>query len=328
MELDVAGICEVLEGKVRGNPVAISLFPTEIHSAYQARKVDPCAILRYAMDEGELVHFDRQNQDCLHGAYITGVHEGTDIIRTGHLLSDNIEAYTEEAAYRVNSGKFILPQGTVIGIGAAPLAQLPEDMTADWLAVVCTPFWASTIAAARAVEDGTPPSGAAGSSFCSELFVTPWYEENVVMTPGDVGGRMNNKLKPEEMFVIIPTRWANNLIKLLGTVPNAKRLYEQTRPDDSEYWEKQARKAKRAEQFHSAVQDKAREHGLKISMPWEESALDMLLQSPKFVRGFAVDNVEDFAREQNYKLITEGVVREQMESAGVSKFLKFFKRGD
>ena len=76
------------------------------------------------------------------------------------------------------------------------------------------------------------------------------------------------------------------------------------------------------------MQEKALEHGLKISMPWEESALDMLIQSPKFVRSFAVDNVEEFARDNDYELITEGVVREQMESAGVGQFLKFFKRGD
>ncbi len=237
--MNIAGICEVLEGKVRGKPVAITHFPDGIPDSYQARKVDPCAILRHAMDDNERVYFDRENQDCLHGAYITGVHEGTEQIRSGALLPDYIPAYNIDSGYKLNSGEFILPQGTVKAIGAAPLADVPSDITIDWIAVVCTPFWASSIAAARSVEDGVPPSGAAGSSFCSELFVTPFFNENVVLTCGDVGGRMNNKLKPEELFVIIPTRWADNLISILGEMPKVKELYEATRPVDSDYWQKQ-----------------------------------------------------------------------------------------
>ena len=92
------------------------------------------------------------------------------------------------------------------------------------------------------------------------MFATPWYEENVVLTPGDMGGRMNNKLKPEEMFVVIPARWANNLVKLLG--------------------------------------------GSVISMPWEEEAMATIAKTPKFVRKFAVGNVEDFAEEKAFPVVT------------------------
>ena len=60
------------------------------------------------------------------------------------------------------------------------------------------------------------------------MFATPWYEENVVLTPGDMGGRMNNKLKPEEMFVVIPARWAGNLVKLLGGSIDVKRWAQTT----------------------------------------------------------------------------------------------------
>ena len=47
-QLDIAGICTVLSGKI--------------------------------------VYFDRSHQDCLHGAYITGGHEGTEQIRIDSII--------------------------------------------------------------------------------------------------------------------------------------------------------------------------------------------------------------------------------------------------
>ena len=85
-QLDIAGICTVLSGKIRGNPVAISLFHERIPPDYTGIKVDPCQILRHAMDDGKIVYFDRSHQDCLHGAYITGVHEGTEQIRIDSII--------------------------------------------------------------------------------------------------------------------------------------------------------------------------------------------------------------------------------------------------
>ena len=87
---NLQAICDVLEGKVRGMPVAVSLFYEEIPAAYQGMKVDPCQILRHAMDDGKLAYFDREYQDCVHGAYITGVHrfllDADDPFPTGFLL--------------------------------------------------------------------------------------------------------------------------------------------------------------------------------------------------------------------------------------------------
>ena len=325
-EIDIAGVCYALEGKIRGNPVAVTLFPDEIHPDYVGHQVAPCAILRFARDKGERCFFDRQHQDCLHGAYITGVHEGTEQIRTGRLLPDYIPAYTEGAGYALNSGEFILPQNTVRGMGAAPLDKVPEGLSIDWVVLVCTPFFASSIAAVRAVEDGVQPSAAAGSSFCTDSLVTPWYDENVIMTPGDVGGRMNNRLKPEELFVIIPARWVNNLIKVLGQQPDVKGLYEATLPADSKYWKRKATRASRAAEAPVRLAELAGSYGLTVSMDWQEDALEMVGQSPKFVRKFAVGNVEDFANEKGYTRITTAVVKEQMENAGIAKFMRFFKK--
>jgi uncharacterized protein (DUF169 family) len=43
----------VKKGKVRGKPVAITLFRDAVHPAYEPIQDTPCAIIRYAMDEGK-----------------------------------------------------------------------------------------------------------------------------------------------------------------------------------------------------------------------------------------------------------------------------------
>ena len=91
--MDARAICEVMEGKVRGRPVAISRFLQDPPAGFDGLKVDPCQILRHAMDDGKRVYFDREHQDCLHGAYITGVHPGNEQIRSGRLLTDYIPVY-------------------------------------------------------------------------------------------------------------------------------------------------------------------------------------------------------------------------------------------
>ena len=326
--MNITGICEVLEGKIRGNPVAITKFVDEIPDNYDGLKVDPCQILRHAMDDGKRVYFSREHMDCIHGGFITGVHEGNDQIQSGRLLTDYIPAYKSGAAHTFNSGEYILPQGTVKGFGAAPLNDVPEGIPIDWIAIVCTPAWAGQISAARAVKDGTRPETAAGNSFCSDLFVTPFFNDNVVITPGDVGGRMNNKLKDSEMFVIIPTKWADSIIDLLGKKPDVKGIYEATRAEDSIYWVRKIAKKKKAKELRSAAisvlaKDK---YGLEISMQWEEEALEAISKAPKFVRKFATGNVEDYAAENGHEIVTIQVVTDQAESVGMGKFMKMFKR--
>ncbi|GIS40283.1 MAG: hypothetical protein Ct9H90mP13_01290 [Pseudomonadota bacterium] len=53
--VDLNALDDSLRGKVRGNPVAVSLFYSEIPEAYEKKKVVPCSILRHAMDKGEVV---------------------------------------------------------------------------------------------------------------------------------------------------------------------------------------------------------------------------------------------------------------------------------
>ena len=129
--LDLNALNDSLIGKVRGNPVAVSLFYTEIPQAYQKKKVVPCSIVRHAMDKGEVVSFDKYHHDCTTGVYTAGVHEGTEEIRNGQYLAVNIPVYTDEAAEKIKSGDYVLPQDTVVGIGAAPLLNVPSVGSSD-----------------------------------------------------------------------------------------------------------------------------------------------------------------------------------------------------
>ena len=314
--IDLKELSDSLAGKVRGNPVAISLFKEEIPKPYEQKKVVPCSIVRHAMDKGEIVSFDRHHHDCTSGVYSAGVHEGTDEIRNGQYLAQNIPAYTDVGAEKIKTGEYVLPQKTVVGIGAAPLSDVPDDIFVDWIVVVCTPHWANFIGGARTVLDGTPPRGAAGSSFCSDLFATPWHDGNVVITPGDLGGRMNNRLKPEEMFVVVPNEYLESLLNIMTSTPDARAVLEATKPEESEYWDKRKR-AKKAKERKLKEDAPKNEFESKLSMIWDQESKDMIASTPPGIIEMAINNVEDFARENGIEEITKSVVLEQMKSVGM-----------
>ena len=314
--IDLKELSDSLAGKVRGNPVAISLFKEEIPKPYEQKKVVPCSIVRHAMDKGEIVSFDRHHHDCTTGVYTAGVHEGTDEIRNGQYLAQNIPAYTDVGAEKIKTGEYVLPQKTVVGIGAAPLSDVPDDIFVDWIVVVCTPHWANFIGGARTVLDGTLPRGAAGSSFCSDLFATPWHDGNVVITPGDLGGRMNNRLKPEEMFVVVPNEYLESLLNIMTSTPDARAVLEATKPEESEYWDKRKR-AKKAKERKLKEDAPKNEFESKLSMIWDQESKDMIASTPPGIIEMAINNVEDFARENGIEEITKSVVLEQMKSVGM-----------
>ena len=313
--IDFKKLSESLVGKVRGNPVAISLFKEEIPASYQQQKVVPCSIVRHAMDKGEIVSFDQHHHDCTTGVYTAGVDPGTEEIRNGQYLARNIPSYTDLGAEKIKTGDYVLPQNTVVGIGAAPLANVPQGIHVDWVVVVCTPHWANFIGGARTVLDGTPPRGACGSSFCSDLFATPWHDDNVVITPGDLGGRMNNRLKPEEMFVVVPNQYLESLFSIMTSTPDARAVLEATKPEGSEYWEKRKR-SKRAKKAKSSKPSKD-SLDAKLSMSWEQEAKDLIAMTPPGIIEMAINNVEDFARDMGVERITKNVVLDQMKSIGM-----------
>jgi len=307
-----------LSGNIRGHAVGITLFHDEIPASYAARKAVPCAIVRLAMDEGQICYIDGQHHDCTTGVFTAGVHDGTEEIRTGAYLAKNIPAITELAAARGKSGRNVLPPGMLKAIGAAPLNQIPQDVKVDWIVVVCTPQWANWIASARSVLDGTPPDAGAGTSFCSELFAVPWHTDNVVMTPGDMGGRMNNKLKPEEMFVIVPVKYAESLLNIVTDSlqnVNARGTLDATKPPDSPYWEQRKRAADKKEAHESKSGEQ--QPALNFTLDWDPEAEALIRKTPEGIIDVAVTTVEEYAKDQGCTLVTRQVLEEQMKSIGM-----------
>ncbi|MFA9565307.1 MAG: DUF169 domain-containing protein [Acidimicrobiales bacterium] len=317
----------VRKGKVRGKPVGMNLFYDEVPKAYQGRRVDPCAIVRHAMDDEERVYVDAEYHDCIAGAWHAGFTEATPLVNTGAYLSDNISAFSEEGAAQVMSGINVLPQGMVIGIGAAPLDDMPRKVEPDWIVVVCDPMHANTIGGVRSVKDGVQPRAACGTSLCGELFAVPHFEPNVIITPGDQGGRMANRIKPEEMFVIVPFEYADDLHEILTAVPNIEGLLDATKREDSEYWERKAARATRipvtaapAASAEAEADEAEVEEGapFTMTMPWDDEAIRVMADAPADIRSFAVGEAEDYARGRDEPAVTRALLEAQMAELGMN----------
>ncbi len=308
----------VRKGKVRGNPVGMTLFYDEVPSAYEGRRVDPCAIVRHAMDDGERVYVDAEYHDCIAGAWHAGFTEATPLVNSGAYLSDNIPAFSEEGAAKVMSGINVLPQGMVIGIGAAPLDDMPRKVDPDWIVVVCDPMHANTIGGVRAVKDGVQPRAACGTSLCGELFAVPHHEPNVIITPGDQGGRMANRIRPDEMFVIVPLEYADDLVEILTMIPDVEGLLDATKREDSDYWEKKAaRRTRIPVEVGSVDGGDAAVAAFAMSMEWDDEAIAVMNDAPADIRSFAVGQAEDYAREHGASIITRDLLADQMAEMGM-----------
>jgi uncharacterized protein (DUF169 family) len=238
---DLKTICDLIvtKAKVRGKPVAISLFRDRIPAGYEPIQDTPCSIVRFAMDEGRKVYFDADHHDCYVGVHHAGIVPGKKEIVTGDYLSKTSAFFTEEGAARLKAGTYSLPPGMVKAIGAAPLDEVPEGVQADWIVVVCNPHTACILGGCRMCQDGVQPYGTFATSLCGELFSVPWYIKNVMVVGGDFGGRMHNRIKQDQLFVIIPIEFAHYIPNILLNVKvDVKASREMTKPPQSPFWQK------------------------------------------------------------------------------------------
>jgi uncharacterized protein (DUF169 family) len=320
--IDLPALADLLrrKGRIRGNPVAISLFNDGAPQGYEGRQVEPCAVVRHAMDLGEHVYVDAEHHACLAGAWQAGFVDVPEDIRTGAYLAKGIPGFTPIGAARVKTGINVLPQGMYKAIGAAPLDRVPEGVRVDFLVLVCEPVGAATLAGVRTAVDGTPPRGAAGSSLCGELFAVPWHEDNVILTPGDMGGRMFNKTRPNEMFVIVPMKYAAHYPMLLSETPDVAALMESIKPGHAQAQRDrlEAKAVRHGVTVADADVAKGKEFGLVTTMPWDEEPMKLFSSAPDTIREFAGPTLEDYAREHGHERVTIEVMAEQMESIGMS----------
>ncbi len=165
---------------------------------------------------------------------------------------------------------------------------------------------------------------------------------------------MNNKLRPDELFVVIPAEWLDSMVEILETTPDAKAIYESIKPDDSEYWIKKEAKAKKEaakkeprrnaptkqeDGFFTRIKKSTMKGSMKLmtkvqgsgqdiadedlglSMDWDEEAIALIRKAPKGIVPMAIHNVEEFAEANDEKIITRKVIVAQMEDAGMDPSL-------
>lgn len=314
---DFKAIAEILikKGKVRGKPVAVSLFRDSIPEAYQPIQDTPCSIIRYAMDEGGKVYFDKDHHDCLVGVHHASITPGSREIVNGEYLSKSSTFFSWEGAARLKSGSLILPPGMVKAIGAAPLDEVPAGVTVDWVVAVCNPHNANNIACCRTCQDGILPHAEIGTSLCGALFATPWHVKNIVVTFGDFGGRMHNRIKQDQLFVIIPTEFLDYLPKLFKDLKvDVKTSREMTKPPHSSFWQKEKAKKEKA----SVMEEQADLSSITFTMEWDDEAKELMKKVPEGIVEMAVSNAEEFAREKGYKKVSKKSIQELMEKLGMN----------
>ncbi len=314
---DLKAISDLLinKGKVRGKPVGISLFRDTIPEAYQPIQDTPCSIVRYAMDEGKKVYFDKDHHDCLVGVHHAGITPGSKEIVDGEYLSKTSTFFSFEGAARLKSGSFILPPGMVRAIGAAPLGEIPEGVTVDWVVVVCNPHNANNIAGCRVCRDGVLPHGEVGTSLCGTLFATPWHVKNIVYTFGDFGGRMHNRIKQDQLFVIVPNEFLDCLPELFKDMKlDVKTSREMTKPPHSSFWQKKKEKGESAQ----LVEEQVDISSISFTMEWDNEAKELMKKVPEGIVETAVSNAEEFAKEKGYTKVSKKSIQELMEKLGMN----------
>ena len=308
----------IKRGKARGKPIGISLFRDEIPEGYEPIQDVPCSIVRYARDEGRKVYFDADHHDCLVGVHHAGIVPGKREIVSGEYLSITSSFFTYDAAARLKASTPVLPTGMVKAIGAAPLDEIPEGVKVDWIIVVCDPQHANMISTCRLAREGIDVYGSFGKSLCGEIFAMPWHIKNIIVTCGDQGGRMHNKIKKDELFVIIPVEFVDYLpFTLEGLKVDVKASRRMTKPAHSSFWqEKKATTPEEDQKEYEKEDDEAGE--VKFTMPWNEDASSLLKNIPEGIVEMVVENSEDFARDKGYSEVSRKSMDEQMAVMGTS----------
>ena len=304
----------VTKAKVRGKPVAISLFRETIPAGYEPIQDTPCAIMRFAMDEGRKVYFDADHHDCYVGVHHAGIVPGKKEIVAGDYLSKTSNFFSEEGAARLKTGTYSLPPGMFKAIGAAPLDDVPEGVQVDWIVTVSNPHNAGILGGCRMAYDGVQPYGTFGTSLCGELFAVPWYIKNVMVVGGDFGGRMHNRIKQDQLFIIIPMEFAHTIPNILLNVRvDVKASREMTKPPHSPFWQK---KDKSTFVEGPAVKEEATEEPV-FTMAWDDESRGLIKKVPSEMLEMIVDNAEQYAKENGYKEVSMKSMREQMQKLGM-----------
>ena len=126
---------------------------------------------------------------------------------------------------------------------------------------------------------------------------------------------MNNRIKQDQLFVVIPIEFADCIPKLFNDMKidvNANLAF--TKPEWSSFWNKKGLKTedyvKKAENPDEAEQS-------PYTMEWDEEAKKLVGKSPEGMTEFIIETSEAYAREKGYPKVTKNSIAEQMEAMGM-----------
>jgi hypothetical protein len=185
----------------------------------------------------------------------------------------------------------------------------------DWIIAVANPHNANQIAGCRVVRDGVVAHGAFGTSLCGDIFSIPWHKKNVIITFGDFGGRMNNRIKQDQLFVVIPVEFADCIPALFNDMKidvNANLAF--TKPEGSPFWNK---KGMRSEDYIKTAENPGQQVESSYTMDWDDEAKELVSKAPEGMTEFIIENSETYAREKGYEKVSRKSIAEQMDAMGM-----------
>jgi hypothetical protein len=195
---------------------------------------------------------------------------------------------------------------------------VPDGVAVDWVVAVCNPHNANNIAGCRACKEGILPHAEITNSLCAALFATPWHVKNVVFATGDFGGRMHNRMKQDQVFVIVPDQFLHYIPLLLNDMKvDVKESRKMTKPAHSSFWQEGD-----GEKGGTAAKPPAAETGeapaATFTMEWDDEAREMMKKVPEGILEMAIGNSEEFARQKGYAKVSKKSIQELMESLGMN----------
>jgi uncharacterized protein (DUF169 family) len=195
-------------------PVGITFCTDGPPAGYEAADLPACALVLEA-ESGRKLYIDRTRHDCIVGQFHLGLGPGPALVTEGHYLSLSQGFYSSEGARLSKARSPSLPQGTISAFAAAPLSDVPAEMSVDLVVVICPPQQAMVLGEASVVRTGEFARGDLGAATCSAIFAGPGISGNIVVSLGDSTGRAFNKLDASELFVVIPRGRFGHLIEMM-----------------------------------------------------------------------------------------------------------------
>ena len=158
---------------------------------------------------------------------------------------------------------------------------------------------------------------------------------------------MHNKIKQDEVFVIIPMQFAAYLpVNLEQVKIDVKLSRRMTKPAHSPFWQKDPGGAPPVQETPQAAprcggeappvtaaapapqaaappagavqyDDITLPAGLAFTMPWADDARQLLAKTPEGILEMVVPNAEEYARAKGYPTVTYQSIDEQMRELGM-----------